>query len=82
MDKALLELTINRLDELKDNLSNIYAEVAALKETINHFNSEKEDNEEPTIEDEIMSCLKELINNNDLFKDVKIKIVKVDEDDE
>ena len=79
MDKdILLDVVIDRLSELKDNLKDMYTTVAALEKTVEHFSSE----EEPTIEDEIMSCLKDLINNNDSFKDVKIKVVKVDEDDD
>ena len=82
MDKdILLDVVIARLDILENNLKDMYAEAAALKKIIEHFKSEEKD-EEPTIEDEIMSCLKDLINNNDSFKDVKIKVVKVDEDDD
>lgn len=83
MDKdILLDVIIDSLSELKDNLRDMYAEVAALKKTVEHFSSEEETNEEPTIEDEIMSCLKDFINDNDSFKNVKIKVVKVDEDDD
>lgn len=83
MDKdILLDAIIDRLSELKDNLRDMYAEVAALKKTVEHFSSEEEKDEEPTIEDEIMSCLKDFINDNDSFKNVKIKVVKVDEDDD
>lgn len=81
-EDILLDVIIDRLSELKDNLRDMYAEVAALKKTVEHFSSEEEKDEEPTIEDEIMSCLKDLINDNDLFKNVKIKVVKVDEDDD
>ena len=82
MDKdILLDVVIDRLDVLENNLRDMCAEAAALKKIIEHFKSEEKD-EETTIEDEIMSCLKDIINNNDSFKDVKIKVVKVDEDDD
>ena len=79
MDKdILLDVVIDRLSELKDNLKDMYATVAALEKTVEHFSSEEE---EPTIEDEIMSALKDVIDEKS-FKNVSVKVVKVDEKDD
>lgn len=79
MDKELLKYINEQLYYAKNRMNEAYNTLTALEKTVEHFSSE---DEEPTIEDEIMSCLKDFINDNDSFKNVKIKVVKVDEDDD
>lgn len=82
MDKETLKYVNSQLAYIRSRLSELHNTVLATEHTINkQYVKEKED-EEPTIEDEIMSCLKNFINDNDSFKNVKIKVVKVDEDDD
>lgn len=81
-DKYILEIVLTELNVLTKKAKDFLSEIYALEQTIKYFSSEEEKDEEPTIEDEIMSCLKDLINDNDLFKNVKIKVVKVDEDND
>ena len=82
MDKETLKYVNSQLTYIRSRLSELRNTVLATEYTINkRYVKEKED-EEPTIEDEIMSCLKDFINDNDSFKNVKIKVVKVDEDDD
>ena len=80
MDKEKLEYIKSQLYYAKNRMNEAYSTLTALEYTINEECSKKD--EEPTIEDEIMSCLKDFINDNDSFKNVKIKVVKVDEDDD
>ena len=82
MDKKTFKYLNSQLTYIKSRLNELYNTVLATEHTINkQYVKEKED-KEPTIEDEIMSCLKDFINDNDSFKNVKIKLVKVDEDDD
>ena len=81
----LIDVILEQLEKLSEKVQDLYVDLNATRKTLEHFYKEVEegtDNEEPTIEDEIMSCLKDFINDNDLFKNVKIKVVKVDEDDD
>ena len=79
-DKELLNAVIGELKRLYEKSLDITSELSALKETIEHFRKE-ENNEEATIEDEIMSALKDIIDEKS-FKNVSVKVVKVDEKDE
>lgn len=79
-DKELLNAVIGELKRLYEKSLDITAEIYALKETIKRFRKE-ENNEEATIEDEIMSALKDVIDEKS-FKNVNVKVVKVDEKDE
>lgn len=82
MDKETLKYVNSQLTYIRSRLSELRKTVLATEHTINELYVKEKEDEETTIEDEIMSCLKDLINNNDSFKDVKIKVVKVDEDDD
>lgn len=82
MDKETLKYINGQLGYIRSKLSELRNNVLATKHTINELYVKEKEDEEPTIEDKIMSCLKDFINNNDSFKNVKIKVVKVDEDDD
>lgn len=82
MDKETLKYVNGQLGYIRSRLSEISNTILATKHTINELYVKEKEDEEPTIEDEIMSCLKDFINDNDSFKNVKIKVVKVDEDDD
>lgn len=82
MDKETLKYVNSQLTYIRSRLSELRNTVLATEYTINKRYVKENEDEEPTIEDEIMSCLKDFINDNDLFKNVKIKVVKVDEDDD
>lgn len=82
MDKETLKYVNSQLTYIRSRLSELRNTVLATEYTINELYVKEKEDEEPTIEDEIMSCLKDFINNNDSFKNVKIKVVKVDEDDD
>lgn len=82
MDKEKLKYIKSQLAYIGSELNKLLNTVLATEYTINELHLKEKEDEEPTIEDEIMSCLKDLINDNDLFKNVKIKVVKVDEDDD
>ena len=82
MDKETLKYVNSQLTYIRSRLSELRNTVLATEYTINELYVKEKEDEEPTIEDEIMSCLKDFINDNDSFKNVKIKVVKVDEDDD
>ena len=82
MDKETLKYINGQLVYIRSKLSELRNTVLATEHTIDELYVKEKEDEEPTIEDEIMSCLKDFINDNDLFKNVKIKVVKVDEDDD
>lgn len=82
MDKETLKYINGQLGYIRSKLSELRNTVLTTEHTINELYVKEKEDEEPTIEDEIMSCLKDFINDNDLFKNVKIKVVKVDEDDD
>lgn len=82
MDKETLKYVNSQLTYIRSRLSELRNTVLATEYTINKRYVKENEDEEPTIEDEIMSCLKDFINDNDSFKNVKIKVVKVDEDDD
>lgn len=82
MDKETLKYVNSQLTYIRSRLSELRNTVLATEYTINKRYVKENEDEEPTIEDEIMSCLKDFINGNDSFKNVKIKVVKVDEDDD
>lgn len=82
MDKETLKYINSQLGYIRSKLSELRNTVLVTEHIINKLYVKEKEDEETTIEDEIMSCLKDSINDNDLFKNVKIKVVKVDEDDE
>lgn len=82
MDKETLKYVNGQLGYIRSRLNEISNTILATKHTINELYVKEKEDEEPTIEDEIMSCLKDFINDNDSFKNVKIKVVKVDEVDD
>ena len=79
-DKEILDNVLIELNILAKKATDILSEIYALEQTIKHFRKE-ENKEETTIEDEIMSALKDIIDEKS-FKNVNVKVVKVDEKDE
>ena len=79
-DKEILDNVLIELNSLTKKATDILSEIYALEQTIKCFRKE-ENKEETTIEDEIMSALKDIIDENS-FKNVSVKVVKVDEKDE
>lgn len=79
-DKEILDNVLIDLNSLAEKATDILSEIYALEQTIKCFRKE-ENKEEPTIEDEIMSALKDIIDEKS-FKNVNVKVVKVDEKDE
>lgn len=79
-DKEILDNVLIELNSLAKKATDILSEIYALEQTIKHFRKE-ENKEETTIEDEIMSALKDIIDEKQ-FKNVSVKVVKVDEKDE
>lgn len=82
MDKETFKYVNSQLTYIRSRLNELYNTVLATEHTINKLYVKEKEDEETTIEDEIMSCLKDFINDKDSFKNVKIKVVKVDEDDD
>ena len=79
-DKEILDNVLIELNVIAKKATDILSEIYALEQTIKHFRKE-ENKEETTIEDEIMSALKDIIDEKS-FKNVSVKVVKVDEKDE
>ena len=79
-DKEILDNVLIELNSLTKKATDILSEIYALEQTIKCFRKE-ENKEETTIEDEIMSALKDIIDEKS-FKNVSVKVVKVDEKDE
>ena len=79
-DKEILDNVLIELNSLAKKATGIVSEIYAIEQTIKHFRKE-ENKEEATIEDEIMSALKDIIDEKS-FKNVSVKVVKVDEKDE
>ena len=79
-DKEILDNVLIELNSLAKKATDILSEIYALEQTIRLFRKE-ENKEETTIEDEIMSALKDIIDEKS-FKNVNVKVVKVDEKDE
>ena len=79
-DKDILDNVLIDLNSLAKKATDIVSEIYALEQTIKLFRKE-ENKEETTIEDEIMSALKDIIDEKS-FKNVRVKVVKVDEKDE
>lgn len=80
----LIDVTLEQLEKLSEKVQDLYVDLNATRKTLEHFYKEVEedtDNEETTIEDEIMSALKDIIDEKS-FKNVSVKVVKVDEKDE
>ena len=80
----LIDVTLEQLEKLSEKVQDLYVDLNATRKTLEHFHKEVEedtDNEETTIEDEIMSALKDIIDEKS-FKNVSVKVVKVDEKDE
>ena len=80
----LIDVTLEQLKKLSEKVQDLYVDLNATRKTLEHFHKEVEedtDNEETTIEDEIMSALKDIIDEKS-FKNVNVKVVKVDEKDE
>lgn len=80
----LIDVTLEQLDKLSEKVQDLYVDLNATRKTLEHFHKEVEedtDKEEATIEDEIMSALKDIIDEKS-FKNVSVKVVKVDEKDE
>ena len=79
-DKEILDNVLIELNSLTKKATDILSEICAIEQTIKYFRKE-ENKEEATIEDEIMSALKDIIDEKP-FKNVSAKVVKVDEKDE
>lgn len=79
-DKEILDNVLIELNFLAKKATDIVSKIYTLEQTIKHFRKE-ENKEEATIEDEIMSALKDIIDEKP-FKNVSVKVVKVDEKDE
>lgn len=79
-DKEILDNVLIELNSLAKKATDLLSEIYALEQTIRLFRKE-ENKEETTIEDEIMSALKDIIDEKS-FKNVNVKVVKVDEKDE
>ena len=80
----LIDVILGQLEKLSEKAQDLYVDLNATRKTLEHFYKEVEedtDNEETTIEDEIMSALKDIIDEKP-FKNVSVKVVKVDEKDE
>ena len=79
-DKEILDNVLIELNSLAEKATDILSEIYAIEQTIKLFRKE-ENKEETTIDDAIMSALKDIIDEKS-FKNVNVKVVKVDEKDE